>query len=98
MSHSLSVAVQIVEIACCYTTTIIILLLVVPVTLVDYYRADYGSPTTSLYQFYFVFLREVLVGINGLEVGLSSTGSNALSIVAIFIGWEYLRRHWVGFL
>jgi hypothetical protein len=38
----------------------------VPVTLVDYYRADYSS--NQDYQFYFVFLREVLVGINGLEV------------------------------
>ena len=45
---------------------------IVPVTLVDYYRADYGSPPTSLYQFYFVFLREVLVGINGLEVSNST--------------------------
>lgn len=51
------------EILCVYHT--------VPVTLVDYYRADYPtSPPENnfLYQFYFVFLREVLVGINGLEV------------------------------
>ena len=40
--------------------------LTVPVTLVDYNRADYSTSTD--YQFYFVFLREVLVGINGLEV------------------------------
>lgn len=42
------------------------MLIIVPVTLVDYYRADYGSPANPLYQFYFVFLREVL--IDGLEV------------------------------
>lgn len=45
---------------------VIFIYLTVPVTLVDYYRADYSSNRN--YQFYFVFLREVLVGINGLEV------------------------------
>lgn len=34
--------------------------LIVPVTFVDYYRADYGSG----FQFYFVFFRE---GLNGSD-------------------------------
>ena len=49
-----------------YLRKLAFIYLTVPVTLVDYDRADYS--TSADYQFYFVFLREVLVGINGLEV------------------------------
>jgi len=54
------------------STFVLILIHTVPVTFVDYYKADYPvvSPATvpGDYQFYFVFLRENLFDGNSVDV------------------------------
>ena len=69
-----------------------------PVTLVDYYRADYPPPAFApndnhLYQFYFVFLRERLVGIDGLEVkaGLDTGVHVNLDNSIFFVSFHFLQ-------
>ena len=69
----------------------------VPVTFVDYYRADYAAvlPATSAsdYQFYYVFLRENLfddsspLDVSLVHIGhLSATYSSLLAMVLLLPG------------
>lgn len=79
----------------------------VPVTLVDYYRADYAPPQfspndNSLYQFYFVFLREVAVGIDNVEVYHISNCFNTImavcrELVNFFCACRLSTVEWQGF-
>lgn len=65
---------------------------------IDYYRADYDPPLSihiegrtplpDNYHFYFVFLRENLVGVSGYEVSIDCIGGVQCQTDIIYIVLE----------